>query len=131
MTQRERQAADGWSAAERIPTAAHEARNGDAAPCWADLFPALPPAQQRLLLDLAAEQGVVNARQIPAPNGAVDHARTFFAPLFAGHSIAELPAFSLSPVDPIDAGLTEEQRTAVAKALNTPDLCLIRGLPGT
>src|SRR5438132_1907618 len=131
MTQRERHAAGGRPAAERIPTAAHEARHGDAAPRWADLFPALAPAQQRRLLALAAEQGVLNARQLPTNNGSADPARAFFGPLFGGQSIDALPAAAPTPIDPVDAALTEEQRTAVAKALHTPDVCLIRGLPGT
>src|SRR5206468_6796102 len=111
MTQRERHVAGGWPAAERIPTAAHEARHGDAAPRWADLFPAFAPAQQRLLLALAAEQGVLNARQLPAVNGTADPARAFFAPLFGGHGTDSLPAAAPTPIEPVDTALTEEQRT--------------------
>src|SRR5439155_23263845 len=42
-----------------------------------------------------------------------------------------LPPVVLTAFDPVDTALTEEQRAAVAKALDTPDVCLIRGLPGT
>src|SRR5262249_15077139 len=131
MTQRERHAAGGIPAAERIPTAAHAAQNGEAAPCWADLFPALSPPQQRMLPALADEQGVLNSRQIPAANGAADPARAFFAPWFGGHGSSTLPAVTPAPIDPVDTALSEEQRAAVAKAVHTPDVCLLRGLPGT
>src|SRR5262245_40231959 len=131
MTQRERHAAGGILAAERIPTAAHAAQNGEAAPRWADLFPALSPAQQRMLLALADKQGVLNSRQFPAVNGAADPARAFFAPWFNGHGSSTLPAVTPTPIDPVDTALSEEQRASVAKALNTSDVCLIRGLPGT
>src|SRR5437667_7085952 len=134
MTQRERQASVGPATpplAERLPPAALAARNGEAAPNWDDLFPTLTPAQQRGLLALAAEQGVVNARQIPAANGSADPARLFFAPLFHGQGLDQLPPVPLARIDPIDTALSEEQRIAVAKAIHTPDVCLIRGLPGT
>src|SRR5262249_27425363 len=36
-----------------------------------------------------------------------------------------------APVDALDAELDAAQREAVARALQTPDLCLVQGLPGS
>src|SRR5216683_7417 len=118
MTQRERQGTGGPATpplADRLSLAALPARNGEVAPNWDELFPALSPAQQRTLLALTTEQGVVNARQIPTANGAADPARLFFAPLLHGHGIDQLPPVPLTRIDPVDTALSEEQRLAVAK----------------
>src|SRR5438105_3437711 len=135
MTQRERQATGGPATpppiAERPSHAAPAARPADAALLGSLAVPFLSPAQQQALVALAAEQGVVNARQIPAPNGAADLARLFFSPLFHGQGLDRLSPFQFATIDPVDKALTEEQRIAVAKAIHSPDVCLICGLPGT
>ncbi|HEY8504256.1 MAG TPA: AAA domain-containing protein, partial [Gemmataceae bacterium] len=45
--------------------------------------------------------------------------------------LAALPPFRPPPFEPIDADLDPDQRDAVARALASPDLYLIRGLPGS
>src|SRR5438093_220633 len=136
MSQRERPGAGGAAhpsaAAESPATRAVAARNGETAPAtdWAALFPALAPAQQLDLLALANRQGYLHARQLPVA-AHVSRAAGFFAVLSTA-----APADLLSPlrpeaVQPVDAALDTPQRDAVAKALQTPDLCLIQGGPGT
>jgi len=99
---------------------------------WEDLFRGATPAQQSELLSLAARQGVLYAHQLPpvASNGAADPNRHFLAQLLAGRS-EELDPVRPRPIEVTDAALDDIQREAVARAVTTPDLCLIEGLPGT
>ena len=94
------------------------------------MFPTIPLDQQQILLTLAAKQGFLHARQLPSANGQTDRARHFFAPLLAGQ-VEALPAIHPVPFDPVDQDLDEAQLAAVARALHTPDVALIVGLPGT
>jgi hypothetical protein len=79
---------------------------------------------------LAARQGVLYSHQLPAANGAGDPARHLIAHLLAG-TPQDLEPVCPTPVEPDDAALDDVQREAVARALATPDLCLVQGLPGT
>jgi hypothetical protein len=95
------------------------------------VFPNATPAQQEELLALARRQGVVYAHQLPAPsNGTGDRNRHLLTRLLAGH-VADLDPVCAAPAPVTDPELDEGQRDAVAKALATPDVCLIQGLPGT
>jgi hypothetical protein len=137
MSQRERHAsgtlvAPGPRAAEPVPPRGH--RETPAGPVWDSLFPALPPDQQDGLLDLAARQGFLRAEQLPpALPAPADHdrARRVLTQVFGGTAGEPLPAFTPEPPDCLDGALDGPQRDAVAKALATPDLCLIRGAAGT
>jgi hypothetical protein len=148
MTQRERHASLGLSATVAAPVAAGSsvtlpAPRGSAAesgagrePSWEELYRSASPAQQQEWLALAGRQGLLYAHQLPAPsNGsrtATDDSRNLrlLSQALAGQ-VEELPAITVEPITCQDTALDEAQREAVARALATPDLCLIQGLPGT
>ncbi|MBV9122936.1 MAG: AAA family ATPase, partial [Planctomycetes bacterium] len=99
---------------------------------WEDIYRAASPAQQRELLALARSQGLLYFHQLPlATNGSKTPEAT--RPLSA---LLTSPVEDLEPIRPgalefFDQALDGVQREAVAKALFTPDLCLLQGLPGT
>src|SRR5262245_17282056 len=136
MTARDRQASGGVSLAAR--PAAASARAGSPSGngerellLWEDLFSILPPAGQEELLALAARQGLLYAHQLPPVDPSVLlQRRQFLAHLLAGKA-GELSAVTASPVACLDGELDAAQREAVARALATPDVCLIQGLPGS
>jgi hypothetical protein len=100
---------------------------------WEDLYRSVSPAQQSELLALAGRQGLVYAHQLPAAGGngpPPDRNRQLLARMLSGQARDVEPAH-VGPVEPIDTGLDGAQREAVARALHTPDVCLIQGLPGT
>src|SRR5438477_5350140 len=141
MTQRDRVASGGTtqapprpSAAPATPQAAANAPEAAAslAPLWEDLFRSISPAQQRELLTLAQRQGALYPHQLPGGgNGVpVDPGRQLLSRLLAGRT-QDLEPVRPTPVEVTDSVLDEAQRGAVARALQTPDLCLIQGLPGT
>jgi hypothetical protein len=96
------------------------------------------PAQQEELLALASRQGLVYAHQLPTNNGAQPHAAppddprclNLFSRLLQGQT-GDLQPIRPRLVPVFDTGLDERQREAVARALASPDICLIQGLPGT
>src|SRR4051812_11718490 len=136
MTQRERPASGAVSAAappapsgrgtSRPPSAVDT--TPERLSSWQELFPNLPPDQQNRLLALARSQGVIYAAQLPAaPSGnGSDRVRAFLARLSG-----DLAPVCPTPTEFFDTELDSDQREAVSKALATPDLCLIAGLPGT
>jgi len=90
--------------------------------------------QRNELLELARRQGLIYAHQLPHTNGAKAAPPTSrWQKLLK--DVAEEHIDALAPdalsVHPIDSGLDEVQREAVAKALMTTDVCLIAGPPGT
>jgi hypothetical protein len=66
----------------------------------------------------------------PPKPAAEEGARHWLSRLATGHA-ADLVPLVAPPVEVTDAGLDPTQRMAVARALATPDVCLIEGLPGT
>ncbi len=150
MTQRERHASGGLSATVSAPppggATGHPAParpgpsqevNPPRASLWEDVFRSASPAQQKELLALAGRQGLIYAHQLPQiSNGArsqpADDPRGLhlLSHLLQGQT-ADLEPVRPEPVQPTDAALDERQRDAVARALSTPDICLIQGLPGT
>jgi hypothetical protein len=128
MTQRQRQ-----SAAATPPAALPCAPPSSRPPSWEDLFHQASSAQRAELLALAHRQGLVYASQLPLPcssNGADrSHPRQVLTRL--ADAAGDLPAFSPAGLDFLDTELDDAQRDAVAKALSTPDLFLLQGLPGT
>jgi hypothetical protein len=103
-----------------------------AAPVWDNLYRALSPEQQRELLALAERQGLLYAHQLPViSNGtAVDSNRKLLAGVLNG-AWDNLQPLQVEPIDVGDDELDGVQREAVAKALATPDIFLIRGRPGS
>ncbi len=134
MTPRERQASGGAALAPRPATGLPRpgpAGPGDRpVPAWDDLFRGLPAAQQAELLDLAARQGLLYARQLPpADPSALAPRRQLLAQLLAGK--ADLAPLAPPPDEEAGGDFDAAQRDAVARALATPDVCLIQGLPGS
>ncbi len=132
MTQRDRQTSGGVFEVGARPAAVPAAPGPPTArgPLWEDLYRSASPAQQRELLALAGRQGVLYAHQLPAPNGTGDRNRQLLGRLLNGQT-RDLQAIRPAPVEVSDTTLDATQREAVARALHTPDVCLIQGLPGT
>ncbi|MFN4260568.1 MAG: AAA domain-containing protein [Gemmataceae bacterium] len=140
MTQRERQASGGGSEAAfrsvpGSPAMLPEGVTGDGTearlPLWEHLFFTAAPEQQAEWLRLAREQGVLYAHQLAAANGVgTDRPRQVLAHVLQG-DLVPLDPSSWHPDDFHDTALDENQRAAVTRALHTPDICLIQGLPGT
>src|SRR4051794_23838765 len=135
MTQRERQPSAGATLAPRSASA--PPRGGGSAHAgeptvlpWEDLYRSAPPAQQSELLALAAQQGLLYAHQLPTSDPAVlKQRRALLSQLLAGKTdLAPVPS---RPVDILDRDLDAAQREAVARALHSPDVCLIQGFPGS
>jgi hypothetical protein len=112
----------------RAPPTAEKSLNGIHS--WQTVYQAAGPAQRAELLALAERQGLLYWHQLPRPtNGRpLDEVRQFLKVVLtsAARDIAPIR------VAPIDApGLNPRQREAVARALATPDICLIQGFPAT
>src|SRR5262249_28890081 len=124
MTRREGQRSGGASHAASPPAPDRAPKP----PAWEELFCAATAAQQAELLDLARRQGMLYGHQLPAPaNGPPrEDFHRFLNRVLAGKT-GDLPTVPAVPLDlpSLDVG----QREAVARALATPDICLIKGLP--
>jgi AAA domain len=99
---------------------------------WEEFYLGLAPAKQQELLSLARQQGLLYAHQLqPAGNGGPpDVGRQLLGQLFSGRTDGLQPLCPDS-IESLDPELDADQRDAVVRALETPDLCLIQGLPGT
>lgn len=134
MKPRDRQV--GSVAPGALATVSAEPTNGF---LWEEWYHSATPTQQAELLALAGRQGLLYAQQIPAkangthappaPAGAEGSSAALIGDLLANratlapHAPPEIP--DLAPeLDPL-------QKQAICRALTTPDLCLIQGLPGT
>lgn len=134
MTQRERHTAEG-GAAQAPPPAGRAASPAPAAcpaSAWEEWYARASPERRHELLSLAARQGIVHAHQLgPAPNGDPGStSRTLLPSLLAGR-VRELEPLYPLEIDFRGSELDPAQRDAVARALATPDVCLIQGAPGT
>jgi hypothetical protein len=91
----------------------------------------LTPSQQQQLLALAERHGLVpvgTAGRLASPPSDDGAARAVLSRIFE----VTLPtAPYATPIDPIDRALDHLQLDAVARALQTPDLFLLQGSPGT
>ena len=140
MTARQRQALG--SAAGTVPAATPPANgvvvNGEAVSFrWAEWFAGASPDQRSEALALAQRQGLLYLQQLPN-----SHAKTqrgpstepvlvpFLTRLLTGKTDS-IPPLNDEPLAWSDTHLDPMQREAVRRALNTPDVCLLRGLPGT
>ncbi len=149
MTARERQTSGGPGAAladirrEQVTpfpllAAGCIATRADRGLCWDELYSFVPSTLQKHLVELALSQGLLHDCPVPpfrspaAPAGAASESSRFqlLSHLLQGKT-GSLPPFRPEPVTWFDAELDEEQRDAVAKAVHTPDICLVQGLPGT
>jgi hypothetical protein len=120
--------------ADRTASVASAEAIAPSLPPWEDLFRGASPEQQQELLALARRQGVLYAHQLPPLTNGVhapaDGWRQLLTRLLAGQTDG-LEPLRVPPAPPGDAPLDDHQREAVARALETPDVCLIQGLPGT
>ncbi len=121
MKQRERHSPDGT--------------NGSAAPlpapsAWELIFRAASPARREELLARARGAGVLYAHHLPDAAAGAGPVETFPAALLNGQS-RELPPVRPPAVTPGDDALDCDQREALARALHTPDVCLIGGVAGS
>jgi hypothetical protein len=133
MTQRERHTPDG----EALPVA----DNGVAcllsnspdrparASLWEDWYQRASAAQQQDLLAIAIQKGIVYAPQLTTLPEAPPP-RPLLASLLNGH-LHDLIPHQPAPVNVLDTQLDAAQRDAVARAITTPDVCLIEGHPGS
>ena len=108
-------------------------RNGDSpsSPGWELLFPALTSAQQQSLLDLASRQGFVFAQQLPNAASIAERGWGLISELLQGPTRDRIGPARIEAIVAIDSQLDAWQLDAVAKAIHTPDLCLIQGGAGT
>ncbi len=140
MTQRDRLSSGG--VAEAPPKEHHNQERRPPAgpivpfvPPWEELFRSASQEQQKELLSLAERQGLLYAHQLPAlgldrGGKPAQTGRALLTRLLAGQTDALEPL--RVPAAPVgEVPLDEPQREAVARALETPDVCLIQGLPGT
>jgi hypothetical protein len=82
------------------------------------------------LLQKASELGLITCERPAAP--AVTRSDSFRDILNGIMAARGLPAAPfVQPIDPFDSELDGTQRDAVARALQSPDLLLVQGLPGT
>ncbi len=131
MTQRERHTSDEGTprrAAAVWPESAPPTQ-GDGSR-WDEWYQRASPAQRQEALAQAARDGILYAHQLAAPANAVMPPRPLLSTLLND------PAKELEPFDPPaleyhDPELDATQREAVARAVETPDICLIQGFPGT
>jgi hypothetical protein len=111
---------------------------GFAAPAtWEELYHAASPAQQAELLARARAQGMLYPQDLPAvprkhgAPAADKQASPAALARFLTGQVDDLPCLRPAEVDVVDVGLDGRQREAVARAVGTPDVCLLQGWPGT
>lgn len=105
---------------------------------WEDWFQHASPSQRAEALTLAQQQGLLYPDQLPptkngvkpAPSAKETPLSLLITSLLAGKSPL-LPDLNHQPITFFDQQLDDTQRQAVLRAIHTPDLCLIKGLPGT
>ncbi len=102
---------------------------GDAS-LWTDWYHRASPAQQQEALLRAMQQGIVYAHQLANPAPSAAPPRSLLSSLLNGQ-VKELAPLHPPPLEFHDGELDRMQREAVARAVATPDVCLIQGLPGT
>jgi hypothetical protein len=100
------------------------------APSWQQIFRSASLAERERLLGLARQQGILFSHQWSHSVADPIDGQTPLAQVLSGRNATWAP-LRIRPVDVADGELDPLQREAVAKALQTPDVCLIQGLPGT
>jgi hypothetical protein len=128
--------------AQRLADPAPKPSRGAAAPArvspaaeqldWDKFFQGVSASQREELVALARAQGILYSFQLPATvNGSHgEQVPEAFAQILAGQ-VDRLSPVHVEPVAVQDDELDGAQREAVAKALQTPDICLIQGVAGT
>src|SRR5262249_49398569 len=98
---------------------------------WEEWYSTATDNERLQVLQLAREQGVVSTAQLP-PREPAPARRSLLADLLAGPGDVQPNLPPVQPVcfTPFNEDLSPAQRLAVARALGTPDLALVRGYPG-
>ncbi len=134
MTQRECHTADGG--APKVPPPAGRAASSvlaaSSASVWEEWYLRASPEQRQTVLALAAQQGVLQGCQLsdPNPGHAATPKRSLLSALLTGQ-VRELEPLYPPSLIYQDTELDPVQREAVARAVATPDIFLLRGAPGT
>ena len=136
MTHRERQTPDRGNGPTAVPSGLPVAKSDgtSALSSWEALFLSSSQARREELLARAADSGIVYAHRLANGSAETAASRTNLAPavlLLQNGGWRELPAVTPEPIEIFDQALDTEQREAVARAMSTPDVCLIAGAPGT
>lgn len=106
---------------------------------WEDWFRHATPQQRTAALGLAHQQGLLYPHQLPAITNGVRETATppsetpaslLVTRVLAGKCDAFAP-LSAEPIQFLDPDLDALQQQAVRRALGTPDVFLLHGLPGT
>jgi hypothetical protein len=95
-----------------------------------DWYQRASPAQQQEAVLRAIHQGIVYAHQLAAPAPSTAAPRSLLSSLLNGQ-VKELAPLRPPALEFHDGQLDRTQREAVARAVATPDVCLIQGMPGT
>lgn len=112
------------SASGTLPTA-----SGDGS-LWTDWYRRASPAQQQEALLQAIHHGIIYAHQLTALPPSAPPPRSLLSSLLNGQ-VKELAPLHPPALEYHDEELDRIQREAVARAVATPDVCLIQGMPGT
>jgi hypothetical protein len=95
-----------------------------------DWYHRASPAQQQEAVLRAIHQGIVYAHQLAAPAPSGSAPRSLLSSLLNGQ-VKQLAPLRPPALEFHDGQLDRTQREAVARAVATPDVCLIQGMPGT
>jgi hypothetical protein len=125
MTQRDRQTPEAGVPTAPPPPAGPALR--PPADIWDETYLRATLDERQRLLALSQEQGLLYAHQLPA-NGTAHP--SLLNTLLNGPAPTLTP-LRTSPYEPLDRHLDAVQCEAAARALHTPDICLIQGGPGT
>jgi len=106
---------------------------------WEDWFLHATVQQRAEALGLAQQQGLLYPQQLPplkngtktTPSPGKDTPLSQIIPRLLGGRTDGLSHLPTQEISFFDADLDELQRQAVARALSTPDLVMMQGLPGT
>ncbi|HEY7426584.1 MAG TPA: AAA domain-containing protein [Gemmataceae bacterium] len=141
MTQRERHTPDDAPLREtiRTPSAGRSGSSSSPGPAppalgdasrWAEWYHRASPAQQQDALNRAVREGILYSHELAAPTHSAASRRSLLSTLLNGQ-IKELGPLYSPALECHDRELDPVQRDAVARAVATPDVCLIQGFPGT
>src|SRR5262245_9536660 len=139
MTARQRQATGGATATLTMPTPAGSSHDRIVSFSWEDWFKHASSQQRAAALVLAHQQGILYPHQLPATTNGVkpiatppkdsEVSKRLSAILDGGPE--KLPALQFQSINVLDADLDRLQQEAVTRAISTPDVFLLQGLPGT
>jgi hypothetical protein len=139
MTFRQRQASGSASAAVSFANGNESGLAPSSPFSWEDWCRRASAHQRDDALGLARQQGLLYPYQLshlangakPAESAAPDGTLVHTLSRLASGKSETLPNFALQTVTFFDAELDEPQQQAVKRAISTPDLFLLQGLPGT